>query len=80
MVLQSAEDGRDPHSQYLCIEHTAEERQVVIQKLVHDRIRAWTACTLARMVVADGLQHNTTLLFSILMPSRYRAEASPGVP
>ena len=26
VVLQSAEDGRDPHSQYLCIEHTAEDR------------------------------------------------------
>ena len=26
VVLQSAEDGRDPHSQHLCIDHTAEDQ------------------------------------------------------
>ena len=79
VVLQSAEDGRDPHSQYLCIEHTAEDRAGC-----DPEARSWQNQECGQPAHLPGwwwlTAFNTTLLFSILMPSRYRAEASTGVP
>lgn len=46
----------------------------MIQKLVNDRIKARTAYTPARMVVADGLQHPSVVLHPYAKQIQGRAE------
>ena len=61
-MLGSIEGGRDPHSQRFCTEHTAGHQVGRDPKAPFVTESAQTACTPARVVAANGLEHHSVVL------------------